>query len=162
MGYTHYWGFKGKVAPKDLKDGKEKFATASARVVRAVNLLQEKGVVELAGGSGRGPVIINENEILFNGKGAESCESFWIGVNVHNIWDGFCKTERLPYDIAVCLTLLIFKDVFGDDFSYSSDGVTKESIIDPEHLEYWKSINWEPKVEDEWLAAYKFYEENKI
>ena len=136
MGYTHYWEFKNRVAPQDIKNGKEKFKGA-VKLFKAClaecngktrypnwgeNSFKYEVPMQLAGGNGCGEPIINETEVIFNGvrKDDNWNESFIICVD-RDGWD-FCKTARKPYDTAVCLALLSFKKVFGDDFEYTSDG----------------------------------------
>ena len=156
MGYTHYWSFRGEVAPKDIKDGKEKFTKAYELINKAYKKVTEMGI-EIAGGDGNGKPTITPYTISFNGKGEKSHETFFIRYDVDG-WN-FCKTARKPYDVLVCLSLLAFKEAFGDDFEYSSDGVTRESLNDAENIKHWKSIGLEPKVEEEWETAYKVWDE---
>lgn len=159
MGYTHYWEFSGKVAPKDIKDGEKKFAKVAEIVKACAEKVKGMGV-NIAGGNGKGEPTIKENVICFNGKGDESHETFYIATD-DGEWN-FCKTGLMPYDILVCLSLLAFKAVFGDDFTYRSDGITKEAYENREKNEYWKKINFVPKGPDkEWLAAYNVWDEVK-
>ena len=154
MGYTHYWEFKA--APKDLENGAEKWNKAVETIKSGLKAVKEMGI-EICNGVGKDKPIINGKEIIFNGteKGGLDHETFYIPFNAGG-WN-FCKTARKPYDLLVCIALLAFKEAFGEDFSYSSDGVTRESIKDKENLEYWKSIGWEPKIEEEWQTAYDLY-----
>ena len=160
MGYTHYWRFKGEVAPKDLKNGRDNFFKASAIIAKALHKVNEKKI-KVCGGNGEGLPRISDDYISFNGCRAddEHCETFSIDIND----GGFncCKTCREPYDLLVCLSLLAFKYVFGEDFIYKSDGVTRESINDPEKIAYWRQIGWTPKVDDDWEYAYKVWDELK-
>lgn len=159
MGYTHYWNFAGNTAPKDLKDGEKRFAEA-ARIINACADKVKGMGVEIAGGVGNGSPTINERAIYFNGKGRESYETFYVALD-RDGWD-FCKTARRPYDILVCLSLLALKSVFGEDFKYTSDGITKEAYENRESNEYWKKINFVPEGPGkEWQAAYKVWEEVK-
>lgn len=76
----------------------------------------------------------NTEEILFNGIGEDSHETFLFerkpdlsytseeGEKVFN----FCKTARKPYDIVVCITMLIIKKHFPDIITISSDGGESE------------------------------------
>lgn len=157
MGYTHYWNFKNKVAPKDIENGKLKWELAVNKVKEALAYVQNKGI-KIAGWDGTGKSIANTKEISFNGAGQETCETMYITYK-----DGgfsFCKTNREPYDLLVCLTLLAFKDAFGDDFEYTSDGITKEDYENRENNEYWKSINFVPEgPEKGWQDAYDAWEE---
>lgn len=160
MGYTHYWNFKNDTAPKDIENGEEKFAKAANLGARLCDKVRKRGI-EICGGDGHFNPTFCAARVCFNGNAekGEEHETFYIDTE-----DGafnFCKTARKPYDLLVCLMLLAFKYYFKDDFEYSSDGVTRESIKEPESLEYWKSIGWEPKIEDEWETAYKVWEQVK-
>ena len=183
MGYTHYWTLKKgandperfalavnlfkecwEKAPKTFsyKVWDDKTKSWKRKRFKKENLLK--------GGCGTGEATITDTEIYFNGdaKYGLDHETFYISLENLNdnwlhrengdVWN-FCKTARKPYDLAVCLALLSFKKVFGDDFEYSSDGVTREGIKDPESIKYWKKINWKPKVEAEWKKAYRIFDE---
>lgn len=160
MGYTHYWEFKGHIAPKDLEDGENKFARAAELIRKAYNKVTEMGI-EIADGMGEGgEPIISNSEVWFNGRGDESRETFAIRAD-DGEWN-FCKTARRPYDLLVCVSLLAFKEVFGEDFSYKSDGITKEAYENRESNEDWKKIGFVPEgPEEEWMEAYKVWEEIK-
>lgn len=134
MGYTHYWGFSANT--KDIKDGAAKFAEAvklSKKCIAKIpkksgNTEGEEMEFKLAGWDGTGRPVFNDNVISFNGtsKNSEgeddSYESFIIGYGDTEWKFSFCKTGRRPYDVAVCISLLCFKHIFGKDFHYSSDG----------------------------------------
>lgn len=147
MGYSHYWKFKGKVAPKDIKGGTEKFKNAVALLKECLdacngktrypnwgdNRFETEVPMVLAGGNGLGEPTITDTKVIFNGerKGGKSCETFAICIDRDG--SDCCKTAREPYDTAVCLALLSFKKAFGEDFEYSSDGGETE-------WEYAKSV----------------------
>ena len=153
MGYTHYFKFKNS-AKIDAERWNKALELGEA-------CAKESGV-EIAGWDGTGEPLFTGCEISFNGKGYEmSHETFYLereGRHTH----GFCKTARKPYDIVVCCFLLAFKKVFGKDFSYSSDGVTRGDLRRKENKEYWATHcpEWKPQVEKEWGAAYKLF--NKV
>jgi hypothetical protein len=134
MGYTHYWGFK--VSPKKIIRGGVLFASA----VDACKLCIEKipeyiwdidgvwkkstkvdGKCLIAGPNGYGPAHYDNKYIALNGRVPYDCEPFYISYNDDNSF-GFCKTARLRYDVAVCISLICFKYYFGENFEYSSDG----------------------------------------
>ena len=120
MGYTHYWKFKKN--PAELVNGKEKFIKAVELIKEGLKHLKD---IELADGSAieNSKPIFSETEVWFNGKGNTGYESVAIMLDDPNDYNfNFCKTARQPYGVAVCLTLLCFKEAFGEDFSYSSDG----------------------------------------
>lgn len=147
MGYTHYWNFKNKVAPKDIEGGEEKFKDAVALFKECLaecggktkypnwgeERYQKEVPMVLCGGGGTGEPIITDTEVIFNGTRVDDMchETFAICLDREG-WD-FCKTARKPYDTAVCLALLCFKYCFGGDFDYTSDGGETE-------WEYPKSI----------------------
>ena len=164
MGYTHYFAFVNKEGKKDTKINKSKFAAASA-IVKELAKTAEGMKIKLAGPDGKGKPIFTRKEIAFNGVGDEMCESFYMDADGRFMEEyvygtPFCKTCREPYDLLVCLTLLAFKHVFKDRFDYSSDGTTREDMTDPESIAYWKSINWTPKIDDDWQTAYDIWEQS--
>lgn len=139
MGYTHYWNFKKN--PKDCKDGSKKFAKAVELLKKCLKKVPTEIEVEnydwknnttstikapfvLKGGNGEGKPKFTDELVCFNGDASMGYdyETCYFALNNDEYEFDFCKTARQPYDVAVCLTLLCFKDAFGDDFSYSSDG----------------------------------------
>lgn len=161
MGYSHYWKFREEKAPVEFENGAEKFTKAAQIGARLCDKVRSMGI-EICGGDGHSTPVFSEGKVVFNGcadKG-ESCETFSIHSN-DGMWD-FCKTGEKPYDLLVCLMLLAFKHFFGDDFTYSSDGITKEKLQDAECQAYWKKIGFVPKGVDEgWAKAYEVWEEVK-
>ncbi len=157
MGYTHYWNFKQN--PKDIKDGSNKFKKAVNMLKVGLAKLPKKVKYEyydykegkiksedvdlvLAGGGGTGDPIFTDTDVCFNGLSTSekdfAHETCCIQLDEpDNFGFDFCKTAEKPYDVAVCLTLLCFKDAFGNDFTYKSDGdgteygwVTAKKIFD--------------------------------
>ena len=132
MGYTHYWRFTKN--PKDIKDGDKKFKKAVELLKKCLaNVPAEldvpyygKNTFKLAGGNGTGEPIFTDTMVCFNGFDGDedlSHETCYLALDNPDGWEfDFCKTAEKPYDVAVCLTLLCFKKVFGDDFNWSSDG----------------------------------------
>ena len=130
MGYTHYWGFRNN--PKDIKNGAEKFKTAVSLFKKGLKHLPKRTTydgeeipLKLFGGMGNGKPIIRDTEICFNGDAKKHLDYETCIIKLDNPTDysyDFCKTARMPYDVAVCLALLCFKKAFGEDFAYSSDG----------------------------------------
>lgn len=177
MGYTHYWTLKSKDPDlfrtavnlfKVCLDLMPKTITTDVFDRKKGEWVRKRISNKLHGGNGLGKPTITDTTIRFNGnrKWGLDHETFRISLDDYNEgWvtddgyiDDFCKTAEKPYDLAVCLCLLCFKAVYGDDFEYSSDGVTRESIKKPENLKYWKSIGWEPVIEDGWKKAYKIFD----
>lgn len=161
MGYSHYWKFREEKAPVEFENGAEKFTKAAQIGARLCDKVRSMGI-EICGGDGHSTPVFSEGKVVFNGcadKG-ESCETFSIHSN-DGMWD-FCKTGEKPYDLLVCLMLLAFKYFFKDDFTYSSDGITKEKLQDAEYQAYWKKIGFVPKgVDKGWAKAYEVWEEVK-
>ena len=90
-------------------------------------ILPETGV-DLAGYDGTGKPTISHNDVRFNGRSPRHCETF----SMPRVFDErarprklpgftFSKTHRLPYDLAVKLSLLIFKRHFADEVEIGSD-----------------------------------------
>lgn len=120
MGYTHYWNFT--TFPNEIENGAEKFKNAISLFkerVKKVNVELGNGMSEV----GSKP-IITDTMIVFNGIGENSHETFYISMDYdeEEARFSFCKTARKPYDKAVCIALLCFKEAFGDDFEIYSDG----------------------------------------
>lgn len=152
MGYTNYWKFKK--LPKEIEGGYEKFAEAvsmfkdglallngKCEVTRCIydretwkvkETLKERVPMKLCGGNGFGEPIINDKQIIFNGDGENGLdhETFYVTMDydADDCRFSFCKTERKPYDTAVCLALLCLKYAFGDDFEFSSDGENEGNV----------------------------------
>lgn len=142
MGYTHYFDFNRK--PADIENGDKKFK-------EAVELFKEKLAklppVRLRGGSGKGEPVMTDKVLCFNGDASkgEDYETMYISYEDEDAGYNFCKTARQPYDAAVCLALLCFNKVFGDDFTYSSDGYCPRSSA---------VINGEEELEEGWKPAF--------
>ena len=159
MGYTHRWWFKNRLAPKDIENGEEKFAKVAEIVKVCLKKVTDKGI-KIAGGSGEGEPTINAKCVCFNGLDDEAYETFHIAIDRDEF--DFTKTNRNPYDLLVCLALLALKEVFGEDFNYSSDGITREDYENRDKNEYWKKIGFVPESpEKEWLDAYEVWDEVK-
>lgn len=136
MGYTHYLNFsRERVA--DIKDGDKKFKKAVDLFKKCLEKLPD---LKLGDGLGKGEPIITYEEVCFNGRAelGEDYETFRIQLNEPiKSYNKFCKTQHQPYDIAVCLALLCFKNAFGRNFSYKSDGfcpIDKEVISGKEKM----------------------------
>lgn len=118
MGYTHYWSRKAKFSENEWLALKE-------RVSKIINWANEHGIkmVSKADCDLSYLSIIDDNFIQLNGYEDEGHECFVIEreFNKRNPSD-FCKTARKPYDIAVCMTLLVIYDLNPDLLEISSDG----------------------------------------
>jgi hypothetical protein len=115
MGLTHTWR-----RPTELP------ATAfNAAVADARKILGQAGI-PLAGFDGTGSPILESNHIVFNGANGACCEPFEIRQIEFDRRGrpqvtSFCKTQGLPYDLAVKAVLIILKAHLGPDFKVMSD-----------------------------------------
>lgn len=159
MGYTHYWKFR--------KNDAAIFRMASVQFKAALEYLPKKvrlygdpdgdeTEIVLKGSWGDGDPVITDKAICFNGdadKGLEH-ETFSITAGDENGGFNFCKTARKPYSCAVCLALLVFKHLFGDDISVSSDGsMIDETYTDPDGGTH----NF--KTDYDWAVAKRAYDD---
>lgn len=115
MGLTHSW-----LRPTELPA--DKFATA----VKDIRLVLKNFDVPLAGFEGHGEPIFNDDAVVFNGVSGAGCEPF----EIHQVeFDRrgraekftFCKTQGLPYDLAVKVTLIVLKQHLGEFLKVMSD-----------------------------------------
>ena len=145
MGYTHYWTYK----PNQIKDTEElrkKFLVARnvikvARGIISRNPFIHRGQAggyydnvpcKIKGGLGEGRPMINESQVWFNGDGKTDMDHETFSIKWYDDSNpngsGFCKTNRKPYDLLVCVSLLAFQHAFNDYkvFHFSSDGDNSE------------------------------------
>ena len=127
MGYTHYWNFNAQT--DDAEVIRRKFKRASSAIAYFAKFIKTQDKFALRGGLGVGNPMINESEIWFNGDSekGEDHKTFnirWRDFLKHNgnKIDGFCKTDRKPYDLMVCFCLLLLAETFKSGFTFSSDG----------------------------------------
>lgn len=86
--------------------------------------------LKLMGPDGVGVPLVEEMRIMFNGDRSIPVEGTKLGLmhedfaltQFPDIAFSCTKTERKPYDIAVCVMLLIVKSITPDAYSISSDG----------------------------------------
>ena len=152
MGYTHYYQFK-KGQAVDMA----KFADAVALFNKCLTEMPKDIIIR--NGIGEGEPIINNQHIVFNGDADNDLDYETFAIEPNDEWN-CCKTGQQPYDLAVCLCLLSFKEVFADDFDYHSDGTRREDIVNP--TDYMKKYSAESgytyKVEEEWERAYEIFD----
>jgi hypothetical protein len=82
--------------------------------------------VSLGDAEGNGEPIFTDEEIIFNGAGRTGCERFQVlrcdtprrGTQVSS----YCKTEKLPYDICVQVSLIVLKHHLKNAIAIASDG----------------------------------------
>ncbi len=109
------------------------FAKASEEIELAIENLPA-GVV-IRGGQGKGEPEITPTRIWFNGDASQDLDHETFGVELFEMGSfqsfedidkdgafGFCKTARKPYDLLVCVSLMILKHNLGADLTVSSDG----------------------------------------
>ena len=157
MGYTHYWKLKSDNADlfADVVSLFKECLFWMPKTTSVEKWSEEKGAwvktrvsTALHGWNGKGEPVITDSEICFNGDAKKNADHETFRIRLGDMEGNFCKTARKPYDTAVCLALLSFKEVFGDDFSYHSDGHRREDVKD------------EKLVEKEWKRAYKIFDES--
>ena len=134
MGLTHYWKRKPGFTPGS-------FAVAAA----GCRLVLGRMNIALASPDGTGDAVIDNNAIRFNGVAPSACEPFDVSqLQVGRVHDGmigcFCKTDRLPYDLCVKLSLIILQHHLDSDIHVASDEdndawISARSIC-AEHLGY--------------------------
>jgi len=144
MGYTHYFNVKAeldqKVWDKFIREAK----TLLKALPKTVTLKQfdyqrysddrDKGIelpredyrseveqpVALVGENSKGKPVLDANCVFFNGAEPLSFEDFYISRTTPD--SSYVKTERRPYDLAVCVVLLSLAHHFPDQVHVSSDG----------------------------------------
>lgn len=148
MGYTNHCY---RVLEFDLK----KYRAAVSDLKK---ILPETGV-DLASWDGTGEPTIDGNDVRFNGRIPQDCESF----SMPRVFDDrpfprklpgftFSKTNHLPYDLAVKVSLLVFKRHFANEVEIGSNdedllkGWSEAIELAHRVLDYpksWKVEEWE-------------------
>src|SRR4051812_32399048 len=114
MGLTHSW-----LRPTELP------ADAFAAAVKDIQLALKRANIPLAGFEGSGKPVFREDAVVFNGVQGAACEPF----EIHQVeFDrrgrpevfSFCKTQGLPYDLAVKAALIVFKSHLGETIQVMS------------------------------------------
>lgn len=109
MGYTHHYSFnKTAVTFKQ-----EAIADIKEILLKYSDLLRMDSDKDL-------PPICEPDLICMDGKGEDGQDALYI---TPDITCASCKTDRKPYDLAVCEVLLVLKHHFKEDFELSSDGL---------------------------------------
>lgn len=70
--------------------------------------------------------IITSTKIRFNGQNENGFETFYFDLKNTNDDHGFCKTGYRPYDLPLCLVLMIIKNCLKDNIVIESDGNNKD------------------------------------
>ena len=117
MGYTHSWALK---SPIDT----EAFVSAVEDIKRIRKALK----LPIRGAHGSGKPVLQADCICFNGdaKTGGAYETFRVALSSPE-WD-FCKTNRKPYDLMVCCSLIaLWRSLKVDgSFSFTSDGTPED------------------------------------
>lgn len=112
----------------------EAFKKIKEDLIHILPCLQKDKDFILGGAIGKGNPEITDSVVCFNGDAAtnNNFETFAIQLfetgHYYKIEEqekevfGFCKTARRPYDIAVCISLMVIKHHLGSDFRISTDG----------------------------------------
>ena len=108
MGYTRQWTSRGFT-------GKE-WSQLTSATTAIIDRAQQTGI-EIVGPMSAGPAQIDELQIAFNGPRQAAGEPFILGRIAGR---GFCKTQRLPYDVVV-VAVLIAAEATGA-LTWTSDG----------------------------------------
>lgn len=118
MGYTHHWSRSRPAA-------KQEWAEYLGDIARIVEYCTGEGIplADAFGEEGSFP-LCTADRVAFNGAGDEAHETFLMHRGMAP--DGGCKTAYKPYDIAVCLALIMAKKRFGPGIEVSSDGSAVE------------------------------------
>ena len=90
-------------------------------------ILQEHLQGILGGSAGEGKPVINRKDdfILFNGKGDQACEDFKFAKAAKD-QPFYIKTGKMPYDLAVQVSLLILKKFLKSDFKFETQGTSED------------------------------------
>jgi len=126
MGYTMYW----RQPVGELDKGAWKRFSWQAKV-----LCNDFGIEtghKIMGSGGEGAPVFSDEQIIFNGEGADGLEDFILQRVIvdspkryRDYPDGrhfdFCKTCHLPYDLVVKAVLMLYKAYFGDVVKVTTD-----------------------------------------
>ena len=112
MGYTHYFKPKGNRPTETewrlIKKEVKQILDENIKIIcREYDRIDEY------------PLISN-NEIIFNGKGEDGHETFYLSKDIDDF--EFCKTAEKPYDAVVVLVLKKVKEICPNWLKLSSDG----------------------------------------
>jgi len=114
MGYTHYF-------PQNKSFTDDQWANVQNGVRKILAYCEKQGIVLQYEYNVAKPPSVTDSLIRFNGVEDEGHETFLI-TKERNSDFLFCKTAYKPYDLAVCLTLLLIQEVAPGVLLVSSDG----------------------------------------
>ena len=103
MGYSHYWKLRHKVT----KSGLNKIVEDVKRI--EAFLLDKKGLKLFDLNGDEEGIVYTEDFFGFNGDASKGEDHETFALEVGHSDFHFCKTARKPYDLAVCLCLLVIK-----------------------------------------------------
>lgn len=162
MGYSHAWK-----RPKVIDEGV--YSKIQKDMLSVLELLPPECPVtalpiRIMDGYGIYAPAISSHHFYFNGDAAENldCEAFafnrvmvpweWQKPDQRGLYYTWCKTQRLPYDLAVCACLLIASYHLKDQFVFQTDagslsGPVWLSAIETasQALETWSTLNFSPQ-----------------
>ena len=85
---------------------------------------------DMCSDDGENNPIINENEIRLNGCNYSKSAREPFTISIDKPGPSFCNTDKRPYDLLVCCSLLVFTGIFPDYvFSFSSDGEDRQWML---------------------------------
>jgi len=102
--------------PNSIKD------STFTQIGEDISLLIANSPVPIAGFQGEDDFMINDDQILFNGKQDDACEEFHFLKNIDSSAMNSIKTMALPYDLLVQASLLVLKFYLGDSIEITTDG----------------------------------------
>lgn len=123
MGCTHYYY-------QYQSFSKPQWDLIRSGVQKILDFSKESGIHLVGAQEFLGEPIVNKNIIAFNGYGCKGCDPFYlpqimtpISPNARQKDCKFysCKTNRMPYDSAVCLSLLHIKSIAPENLKIMSD-----------------------------------------
>jgi len=152
MGYTHYYYTKSEYnferfgnVLNDFKklipiiEGKTKEFQVVKKIKGELGIFNQVASIKLCGGMGDGLPELTNEIICFNGSniGDLGHETFLLEQKrepnsfeqydkLNKLFFNFTKTARKPYDLAVCVCLIIAKEYFRDEIIIKSDGTLDE------------------------------------
>jgi hypothetical protein len=118
MGYTHYWIFNTE-SQHDIEKTEKRYQLALRRCTEFLKWY-DSAVGSLSGYSAKSKKKYGGLQV--NGAYDERCEDFCLRKSFYLNSEGFCKTNRLPYDSAVVGCLMILKHYLKDAITIESDG----------------------------------------
>jgi len=144
MSYKQYWEWRPFLVHRSELE--QKFALAAAEIQTIYENLNEfkkyvhhghisdypeYGVeCDMCSDDGENNPIINENEIRLNGCNYSKSTREPFIISIDKPGPSFCNTDKRPYDLLVCCSLLVFTGIFPDYvFSFSSDGEDRQWML---------------------------------